>query len=383
MKRKVVYILSIVLILLLQGLYGAKINLYVYPFANLDGDASIDWIGSSFVEFIIQHYRFSKDIVAYDKTKLEEIDSVVIRNTRNYVIDGSYGHYDGTFKVNIEVINIVNWQIESKTTLSFKNIDYGKIFESAIAYLDSVFLSENRDEFERRERSSERRVERKIGEEIRKNITRNFTERKKGYVSRSGFQNVLIDPGEFKAFIDKFFGDMYDVFIEKPVVRVDERNPDFAKIEIGVRYKLKLSQLENIVKKLRFYEKYESEIYITYKIPKRKLFSCYELQMELVAGHYNPYPVIYIMDKEGNNLYVIYDGPFETEGKSESGVKVVVNKFKPLIEVVDETAYISFFLRKEETLVIYKFRVRSDVLLEFETVSIEVLPEKLIYNMLK
>ena len=265
MKRKVAYILSIVLILLLQGLYGAKINLYVYPFANLDGDASIDWIGSSFVEFIIQHYRFSKDIVAYDKTKLEEIDSVVIRNTRNYVIDGSYGHYDGTFKVNIEVINIVNWQIESKTTLSFKNIDYGKIFESAMAYLDSVVLSENRDEFERRERSSEKRVERKIGEEIRKNITKNFTERKKGYVSRSGFQNALIDPGEFKAFIDKFFGDMYDVFIEKPVVRVDERNPDFAKIEIGVRYKLKLSQLENIVKKLRFYERYESEIYITYK----------------------------------------------------------------------------------------------------------------------
>ncbi|HDP67857.1 MAG TPA: hypothetical protein ENN20_05060 [Candidatus Marinimicrobia bacterium] len=402
-----------VLILLIFGynVSRADVNLWVMSFDNLYSDSEIQWLKEGFVDFILDHYANNPNIKAYKSEQLDETLSKIKKDTKyqqaqNLLLTGAYERRQGEFRINLQLTDLNTWKTKAETKVKEKSADLERLILSVNNALDKLIDPQIKVGSAERSQESASPVrapgippvpEPKSGREITV-ATRNISKAlerllaeysdhpRQEYKSPKPLQmsrfhedaftgrvkDFIHETHSFEEVVDHVLGDPYIINIGEPSIQRLPTNSSSVSLSFRIDYQIKLKILQEMVETLQIKAKKEGRTFVEYSFSGNNYVFTTDFIRKVAQGEYRYFPVISLVDENGNVLTRIIDAP----GRLDQ-----IKHFNPMFNIVAGPWTMTIYLVKGIQEIDYNLVLPINTVAKISQVRIDMLPEEEIVHL--
>jgi len=414
--RRIARIRFFLIFCLLLG-YGlnAQINLWVMSFDNLFADSEIGWLREGFADFIIDHYSRINEISAFKADKLESVINKIRSDARfkdisNYVLAGAYQRQSGEYIVELQLTDLADWKTISSKTVREKSTDLGKLVETVNTALDEILLNKAQpatqkppmpqievpqvdfardpklDDFHEVKTATrsigaaldqllgtiqpEPAKKSEIPEPFSKEAASNdsFTLKVKEYIQESNsFENIL----------NRLLYDPYLIEIGEPSIQRLPLEKDKIILSFTVDYRLRIPILRDMIESMKIKNHSETDSYLEYSFSGNEYAFSADFIKRVACGEYRFFPVIMMLDGEGQAVHTLIDFPFYRQDFYN------VRKFEPMLNISAGHWTVNIHCLKNIQSVKYEVIVPLATVAQIAQVAIKMMNEEEIIKLAK
>ena len=184
------------------------------------------------------------------------------------------------------------------------------------------------------------------------------------------------DTKQFIKLLDGILENPYDVLIGEMEVIIDRRAPQMVTVQLPIDYSLKNNLIQEMFINLPHEKVVNKNGNILIKFPKEYYQFTREFMKKLSLMEFQITPVILLTDKVGKLQLAILDSWEKKYNQLESSVVdfVKVNKFYPLLAVLQGEDDIQISIDKSASTSVYRFSAPIDKLGDYSKVIVKFIP---------
>ena len=402
------------LITLIIGTTGlrADINLWVMSFDNLYSDTEIKWLSEGFVDFILEHYADNRNVHAYKSDKLDETLSIIKKNSayrdvRNLVLSGAYQRTKGEFIVELQLTDLSSWETLASKEVHEKSSDLEQLIITVNSALDEIVDSQTEKPAEVEspgkeveEKSLDVRSDKEltkvremtvatknIGDALEK-LLDDYAEKPKQYKKPALFRksdftqdaftgkvkDFIRETNSFEQVIAHVLNDPYEISIGEPSIQRLALNSESVALSFRIEYQIKMSILREMVETLKVKSKNEGESFIEYSFSGNDYVFTSDFVRRVAYGEYRYFPVISLIDENGQALSRIIDAP---------GIIDQIKHFNPMFNIAAGPWTMTIFLVKGVQGIDYELTLPIRTVSRISQVTIDMMTETEIMHLSK
>lgn len=383
----------------------AQVNMWVMSFDNLYNDAEINWLKEGFVDFIIDHYKMNLNVHAYKTEKLDNALSKIrsdarFKDTRNLVLSGAYQRKKGEFVVELQLTDLVSWEMLANKTVREKSSDLAQLIMVVNGALDEILDSkitglsltekEPRPAVEKIDISTDEKLDdvreitaatKNIGEALEQLLDA-YTEKpsasndatipfQKSDITQDDFTNKVKDlireTNSFEEILNRVLNNPYEINIGEPLIQRIPLEKSDVILSFKVDYQMRLPILQEIMETLKYKNKNEGKDYIEYSFSGNDYVFTSKFVKKVAYGEYRYFPVISLIDENGQALIRLIDSPSSLNQ---------VKRFKPMFNIAAGPWTITVFLSKGFQSIDYELTLPLRTIAKISQVSINMMTEE-------
>jgi TolB-like protein len=405
----------LVFCLLIGSGVNAQINLWVMSFDNLFGDSEIGWLREGFADFIIDHYSRINAVSAFKADKLENVIGKIksdarLKDVSNYVLAGAYQRRGGEYIVELQLTDLADWKTIASKTVREKSTDLGKLVETVNTGLDEILLKKAQlpaqkpptpqieipkvdlardtklDDFHEMKTATrnigtaldqllgtiqpEPAKKSEVPEPFSKESSSNdsFTLKVKEYIQESNsFENIL----------NRLLYDPYLIEIGEPSIQRLPLEKDKIILSFTVDYQLRIPILCDMIESMKIKTHSETDSYLEYSFSGNEYAFSSDFIKRVACGEYRFFPVIMMLDGEGQAVHTLIDFPFYQQDFYN------VRKFEPMLNISAGPWTINIHCSKNIQSVKYEVKIPLATVAQIAQVAIKMMNEEEIIKLAK
>ncbi len=394
------------------GAVSSELYLYILEFDNLKSDPSVGWLSQGFVDMLDQNFSDVFGITVHDKEKLEAIlqdKSILLRQktgTNNILIMGNFVRDLNQITVNIQGINIANWEELGRTNV-IGRMDAIADLSNSLAENIGILLTgyypkppPMREEAEAvktaefQEYTKELNVSmssaledlesamdvyigtRGVPEEPTEpgnKFTREFTFTESGVFEKPSFEDVSL----LGSIISIISNNPYQVEIQKPGIELLDKKSKKILLTLPVKYFLRKNLINDLLTSVPYTAIREDGSLTTLEFSRKKYALTPDLQERISLGEYRIVPVIQIFNITGQIKTVIVDtGDPSWYSRSSDKVQFFAEKiFSPLIVFTVSGMSLQVTMESVDIDAKYQIELLLNEVANYSKVTVEFIPE--------
>ena len=405
-------------ICILQGVEKEKdiCNLYILSFDNVQDNNEIDWLKESLVDFIIKHYNINDRVNADRTDNLDKLlkdirqkKSVTYQN--NVLLTGTFKREFGNYIIELHFTNINSWEEIGRRTVVEKSSDLALLVDAINKAIDKVLLAEYEEvaqgDFNLLVKETQggaqlqvqtQNVSSKDVSQATKNIASaidNFEKKifqnssqssdefkmelnnKKKKVNDNLFSlkiNQYIDNKDsFLEIVDRILVNPYKIEIDEPYFQRQALNPEIVEIQFNVKYILRRELINGMLESLPCRREKISG-FTEYFFSDDQFFFEDVIINKISYGDLNYYPVIFLLNSEGGNVYSIIDSP-SSEMNNSANIHKFTN-FSPLLNFLTSSSGIKIYSKDQDSEFTYSLNLPINSLSKIDQIQVQMMSNK-------
>ena len=392
---------------------SGELNLYILEFDNLKSDPLIMWLSQGFVDMLDQNFSDVFGITVHDKEKLEAIlqdKSILLRQktgTNNILIMGNFIRDLNQITVNIQGINIANWEELGRTSVIGRMdaiADLSNSLTENIGILLTGYYPKPPPTREEEAEAVKTAEFQKYTKELNMSMssalddlesamdvyigtrgvpeepmepgnkfTRKFTFTESGVFEKPSFEDVSL----LENIISIISNNPYHVEIQKPEIELLDKKSKTILLTLPVKYFLRKNLINDLLTSVPYTGIREDGSLTTLEFSRKKYAISPDLQERISLGEYRVAPVIQIFDISGQIKTVIVDtGDPSWYSRSSDKVQLFAEKiFSPLIVFTVSGMSLQVTMESVDIDAKYQIELLLNEVANYSKVTVEFIPE--------
>lgn len=427
--RKAAFLLISFLLFILNSGWAAaqpRVNLYLIKFDNIRHEESLEWLRSAFPDMLRDYFKSEEGVQVKDQDDLEEImnnRNLLLhqpRGMKNFLVLGKFERNLDDIKLNIQVINIANWEEVDSRKLSGKYSgipDLNKQLTDALGSMVQPYIPQKRKkaypdfsdpkpykpkrEFSDQSKAMTSSIDIAIDllEESMDLVSgkrgappEKFEDAEGEWTLDLNVDNEARDNPEnddntqlLHDVIDNLTNRPYHVSLSKPTFEYDKNDKSKMDVTFPVTYSLKENIIKDMLVSLPYSGLKQDGSLTIFYFNKDKFNFPSDFIEKIQGGEYRAVPVIQFTDANGIPQVVIVDSPdgYWTKQQSSSVLFIPVHRFSPLIDFTLGGWSLQVAMETVDIHVDYTFSMDINSIQSLEKVRLKFIPEDELESYLK
>ena len=390
------------------------LNLYILEFDNIRSDPSVAWLGDGFVDMLRQSFNEIDGVRIFGRSELEEVLQDRSRllhqpaGTRNVLVMGSFVRDLNQVSVNIQLLNISNWEQIGK-------VEAAGLFNQITTLGNELFLKLNSElrehlppqkpgilqpPYARAEPPEYQKQVKDLGSSL-SSVLEDLEESMDLYIgAREEVEGVGESYGKYyrdfafdasgvvearptkevemlEEVLTRISKNPYRVEIGKPKIDVQHSKDNRAGLSIPVTYSLRENLIKDMLSSLPYTGLRQDGSITVLEFSRRKFRISDNLVKRISQGQYRVVPVIQLLDRFGKIHLVILDtsDPYWYQQTSKNVTFTTEHIFSPLVVFSVSGWSLQVTMESIDIKAIYKLELPRTEIANFSRVQVEFVPE--------
>ncbi len=418
--NKAAFLLVLFPILLNLGLSAdaPRVNLYLIKFDNIKHEESLEWMRGAFPDMLTEYFKSEESVQVQTQDDLEEVmnnRNLLLhqpRGMKNFLVLGKFDRNLDDIKLNIQIINIANWEEIDSRQLSGKYSEIpelNKHLTDALGLMIQPYLPKKQKKaypdfvdpkpYEPKRDFSDQSHALTSSIDIAVDLLEESMDLASGrrgtppekYEDAEGewsldlnVDNEAKDNPEnddntqlLRNVVDNLTNHPYHISLSKPSFEFDKEDESKMDVVFPVSYALKENIIKDMLVSLPYSGLKQDGTLTIFYFNKEKFNFPQDFIEKIQAGKYRAVPVIQFTDAKGNPKVVIVDSPdgYWNKQQSDEVLFVPSHHFSPLIDFTLGGWSLQVAMETVEIHVDYSFSIDIENIQALEKVRLKFIPE--------